>query len=1324
MRRSSPDLDKAIKNCSNVSDYGLSNETQYSMKILFNKHPSSHFPCISMVIILLTVFSALIGQVSPQKQVFKVAIDSEYAPYEFVDETGEVTGFTVSLLKKIGNRAGIEFEFIPMTWPEAVAALESGDADLVNMIRSPERSTKFLFSDPHASVAQAIFQVSAYCDSSGLETLKGHVVAFQKDDISLEILEGRSDFERVIVTSKEEGFLKLSTGQVDFFFAAEQPSIWLLDKYNLENIHLSSWGLFPQKYCFAVRSNNAELLATLNTQLQGLRNSGEYNILVRQWLKLDPGEQGLKDYVREILWISLILAALAIALILGNLLLRKRVERRTRDLEDAKQIVHMQAESLLNLIAHIPDGILHESSDRIIQQTNQQLLNLFGLAQPVEDLIGAECRQIFRQLKPLFHDGDRFVQRIEEILAKKQPVSKEEIALADGRTFERDYVPIQVTPQLTEHLWHYRDISQRKQAEVQLEQSSQNFQSRTLLKRAILESPQRIIIFALDKNYCYLDFTKQHQQTMKAIWGVDIEIGKDMLLCIKDVGDREKAKKNFDRAMQGDRFIINEAYGDENLSRNYYENWYSPLTDADDEIIGVSVYVIDISDRMQAESQREEALAALRISEERYRLIVENAHDGIEIAQDDRIIFTNTQFARMMGYPLHEIKNTDFSQFFTPEGLADLYERNRLRAAGTQLPHNYETTMKRKDGSTFIAEVNYEIIEYNNKPATFAIIRDISERKQIEDTKRKKLVRRERIANVISNIAISPNLVSGAIRELAVELNEAAAKALGVERVGVWLLDDTATELVCVDTYNANLNEHFHGGILYENEFQNEFTALKNSKYVDANDPYTDPRTAGYVEGYLKPNSITSMLDAVFRNEGRMLGTLCFEHVNKPHTWEDDEIAFACQLADQVALALANRDQKAADLALKQSHKSLEKALLDLKNTQEQLVQQERLGAVGQLAAGVAHDFNNILTSISGYSELLLMSSEISEEMKNNLEKISIASHRAANLVRQLLDFSRKTIRKPKQFDLALAVQESVNFFGRTIPENIQIKLTIEPGEFTIEADQTQIQQVITNLVINARDAMPAGGKLDLTLARNVTNESQKCAACGRSIIGEWITLAVSDTGAGIPSKVLPRIFEPFFTTKPVGEGTGLGLSQVLGIINQHEGHITVESDSGKGSSFKVYLPHTANLTSGYEPLTLPDIKRGHGETILLVEDEAIVLDACKSVLEHLGYNIVSTNNGREALAIYQKMSNEIALIITDMVMPDIDGGELFKALKSEAPSIKVVLMSGYPIDEKGQLLLEQGAIAWLEKPISFKQLSNVVCDALTVDFGRWGNRH
>jgi PAS domain S-box-containing protein len=422
---------------------------------------------------------------------------------------------------------------------------------------------------------------------------------------------------------------------------------------------------------------------------------------------------------------------------------------------------------------------------------------------------------------------------------------------------------------------------------------------------------------------------------------------------------------------------------------------------------------------------------------------------------------------------------------------------------------------------------------------------------------------------------------------------------------------------------------------------------------------------------------------------------------------EGGALIFRAALSD-----ISERQQ--AEAALLESNHDLEQALTGLKEAQEIMVQQERLAAVGQLAAGVAHDFNNILTGMIGFAQLLQQSPDMPDPAQADLGRIITSGQRAAHLIRQLLDFSRKSIRRPQQFDLIPFLKESIKFLERTIPENIQINLKIAPGLYLIEADPMQTQQLFTNLAVNSKDAMPAGGVLRIFLARTELAGEVRCVGCSQAIEGEWIRVTVTDNGRGIPPEVLPHIFEPFFTTKEAGAGSGLGLSQVLGIVKQQGGHITIDSWKNRGTTFTIFLLPLPPDQYNSEPAESDPVLRGQGETVLLVEDESTVLEAGRRMLELLGYRVLAAENGREAMAIYLEHRAEIALVLSDLVMPDIGGVDLCNLLKAQDPHIKVVMMSGYPLVEQGDELWAQGVVDWIQKPVSFHDLSQIVSRALS----------
>jgi PAS domain S-box-containing protein len=383
------------------------------------------------------------------------------------------------------------------------------------------------------------------------------------------------------------------------------------------------------------------------------------------------------------------------------------------------------------------------------------------------------------------------------------------------------------------------------------------------------------------------------------------------------------------------------------------------------------------------------------------------------------------------------------------------------------------------------------------------------------------------------------------------------------------------------------------------------------------------------------------------------------------------------------------------------------------KQLEEQNRRQERLASVGQLAAGIAHDFNNLLMTIMGNAQLLQRQPETSEKNSQKLMRIVQQGERAAQLTRQILDFSRQSIREPRPLDLKVYLNETIKFIGRTIPERIQIQLDFEPADYTINADPTQLQQIITNLAVNARDAMPRGGTLYFSLARQSLFSSD-IRPFPEIPPGEWIVINVTDTGSGISPEVLPHIFDPFFTTKKVGEGSGLGLAQVYGIVKQHEGYITVTSQVGQGTTFAIYLP-ALSAPGGHIADQFPDnIPSGQGETVLLVEDDQLVLSITQSMLESLNYNVLSAPDGQAALAVFQTHQAQIDLVLADVVMPNMDGFTLANHLQTSSPGVKVVLMSGYPIGQELVMEAKQKVSGWLQKPVILYQLAQTIQEALS----------
>jgi len=378
-----------------------------------------------------------------------------------------------------------------------------------------------------------------------------------------------------------------------------------------------------------------------------------------------------------------------------------------------------------------------------------------------------------------------------------------------------------------------------------------------------------------------------------------------------------------------------------------------------------------------------------------------------------------------------------------------------------------------------------------------------------------------------------------------------------------------------------------------------------------------------------------------------------------------------------------------------------------------QLRQSQKMEAIGQLAAGVAHDFNNLLTVIQGYTQLLLVSQPASGMGREALEKIISATQRAAGLTSQLLTFSRKQVAQPKAVDLNKVVGNVTGMLRPVLGENIRLNLRPAPLLPAIMADAAMLEQVLVNLAVNARDAMPKGGDLILSTFTTEIDESYvQCRA--QASAGKFVCLQVSDSGSGMDAATMERIFEPFFTTKGAGKGTGLGLATVYGIVKQHRGWVEVASQVGVGTTFKVFLPAVQSTVAQTEFIQNPDAIRGGEETILVVEDEPALRELVTKVLRNYGYHVLEAAHGKEAVRIWQAQASKPALLLTDMMMPEgMTGWELAEHIRSESPDVKVLFTSGYsPEIFGGEVQLDERA-NFLPKPYHPRILARSVRSCL-----------
>jgi PAS domain S-box-containing protein len=671
----------------------------------------------------------------------------------------------------------------------------------------------------------------------------------------------------------------------------------------------------------------------------------------------------------------------------------------------------------------------------------------------------------------------------------------------------------------------------------------------------------------------------------------------------------------------------------------------------DGRTTGFSVFGKDISKHKAAEGARREA-------ENQYRQIFEGALEGIYQASiQGKVLRANAALAHMLGYESAQ----DFVSALAgaaPELWFDPSER--LRALELLERHGvvrgYECRWKRKDGSHAWVSVNSRVVPgADGQPLLMeGFVVDIDERKRAEK----------------------------AIRHA----NESVAKAERHYR----LLFNSVSDAVFVSTFR---DEGVPGRFIQVNDRACAYLGYSREELLRMGpQEITAPEAAHRIDAIRK-----SLLAE---------GLCLFETINLAKDGRRIPAEVHAHLFDidgERALLSSARDIS--------ERKEAERAKADL---EAQLRQAQKLESVGRLAGGVAHDFNNLLTVINGYSNFLLQGLKGSDPLRAYAGEIRAAGERAASLTTQLLAFSRKQVVQPRAVDLNATIRESASMFQRLIGEDIVMETRLDSALGQVVADPDQCHQVLMNLIVNARDAMPDGGTLAIkTMNVELSDKSVPAVESG----GRYVLLTITDTGSGMDETTRQRIFEPFFTTKEVGKGTGLGLATVYGIVRQGGGWIDVSSKVGAGTSFRIYLPRV-DARAGPRPDGLSAPAEGGSETILVVEDQPGVRSFIKAALRQVGYRVIEACDGNEAIALGSLHSGRIHLLLTDVVLPGMNGRVLSERLRESRPDLKVLFTSGYAADAfAGRGVLGRD-VAFLNKPFSPEELAAKVRDVLAAPSG------
>jgi len=660
-------------------------------------------------------------------------------------------------------------------------------------------------------------------------------------------------------------------------------------------------------------------------------------------------------------------------------------------------------------------------------------------------------------------------------------------------------------------------------------------------------------------------------------------------------------------------------------------------------------------------------------SEERFRALAQAAWEGIAFTRDGVIIDANPQLAEILGYELTELIGRPALDLVSPCSQAAVLRTWRLGATDA---HEYR--LLRKDGEVAIVEARVRTVPYRGELVLMAAVRDITERTTAVGRRRALVAGTAGVSghhffrSLAKNLARALNTRSAFVGEIS-PADPGRIRSLSVWVDGAYAepFDFPIAGSVCEDVLA-------HGLRVHGDELGTRFPA----------------------DAALARLGATSFAGIpLYDSAGAPLGVLAVA-ADRRICGDDDLVSTLRVFAARAGVELDRiRAQAQRHLA--------EGEVLAL---EAQLRHSQKLEAVGQLAGGIAHDFNNLLTVINGYCERLLAVGG-QAEIKADLELIHKAGQRAAGLTRQLLAFSRRQVHQPRVLDLNAIVTDIQRILTRVIGEQNTVITVLDPALEAVEADPGQVEQVMMNLAINARDAMPDGGTITIHTANVTVTEGQPSPFPLRP--GRYVMLAIRDTGHGMDEGTASRVFEPFFTTKEAGKGTGLGLSTVYGIVAQSGGDIAVESAVGAGTTMRVFLPRVERRAPQAPAAVPPAPASGH-ETVLLVEDETFVRELVREFLRASGYTVIDACNAEEALRLVAAPgAPAIDLLVTDVVLPGLSGVRLAQQLKHQLPGLEALYMSGYPGDAMFRSDVFDPGPAFLAKPFTRHVLTQKVREIL-----------
>ncbi|MGC9365379.1 MAG: PAS domain-containing hybrid sensor histidine kinase/response regulator [Fidelibacterota bacterium] len=765
------------------------------------------------------------------------------------------------------------------------------------------------------------------------------------------------------------------------------------------------------------------------------------------------------------------------------------------------------------------------------------------------------------------------------------------------------------------------------------------------------------------------------------------------------------------------------------------------------------------------QTEERQAQKALQESEERYRMMLEQAADAVFLHDETgRILDVNQKACQNLGYTREELLTKSIVDI-DPEAIeAGKSEFWSKVLAGEHF--TFESHHLRKDGSIFPVEITMGSVQLSSGPAALCIVRDVSERRRTEEQIHFQ-------ANLLQNVFDA--IIASDTDDRIQVWNKAAERIYGWKTkdvVGQKFHDVLRPEYFYQsrEKVMASINKDgiWSGEIIHHNKdgkiihIQSTISSLKDTAgnftgLVSINHDITEKKQAEEAlresERFLKA-IFTSIQDGIsvlnpdltiryvndvmnewYSENLPLEGKKCFEVYRNKDVPCDTCPSIQCMKSGKTEFTIVpglpgspvewielfsfpikaqNSNEVTGVVEFLRDITDRKRAEVEKESLEAQLRQSQKLESIGTLASGVAHDFNNLLTVIMGHAQMALMQTDKGDPLHRSLKQIIDSSTRAADLTRQLLLFSRKEAMEFKPVNLNHTINNLLKMLGRLIGENISIETILTADVWNVEADEGNIEQVLINLAVNARDAMPNGGKLFIQTENVEITESDKKHIL-HAEVGNYVRIGVSDNGEGIPGDIRDKIFDPFFSTKETGKGTGLGLSVVYGIVKKHRGWINVYSEVGKGTRFSIYLPATtiSEKSDREAYFSIGESLYGNGEHILLIEDERGVLDMALDALQNYNYIVHTASSGKQAEEVYQKEEGNFDLIFSDVVLPDTNGYELVHLLTRNDPDMSIILSSGYTDEQIRKTIGKDKKILFIQKPFSVNALLELVKKSL-----------